>query len=200
MSQIYWKSSPIDNLTDARFFNALSNAWIEFSFNPESPRSVSINQANQISEWIFEPHLVASFGLEQSEHEIFDTLIQTNISNASIPIHHSLMTDADFLPLAFIRLGIDQLSEIHTMSVAPFAFVVQADSSINISQIEAIKILLKKSKVFLNFHTDLSKNIAKLQELPSIGVEIPTQSETKPGLAAVDIYDHLIQSIETSRR
>ena len=48
MSQFYWKASFIDHLTDARFFNSLENAWMEFSFDVLEKRAVTIEKAKAI--------------------------------------------------------------------------------------------------------------------------------------------------------
>jgi hypothetical protein len=70
MSQFYWKASFIDHLTDARFFNSLKNAWMEFSFDVLEKRAVTIEKAKAIKEWLYEPQIVASFGMHQSPEEV----------------------------------------------------------------------------------------------------------------------------------
>lgn len=197
MSQIYWKASSIDNLTDARFFNAMDNAWIEFVFDVLQPRSVTIEQAKSIIEWLYEPNLLASFGLHQSAEEIFYVLNQSSISYASVPFEHELTKDEDFAPLAFIKLSYMQLQDATELEHPPFAFIISMGENISGPQSDMIRQLLRYSKVFLQLPADINSVKSQIQSFDEIGIEIPTQPEQSPGWGAVDIYDHLIDILES---
>lgn len=197
MSQLYWKASSIDNLTDARFFNAMDNAWIEFVFDVLEPRSVTIEQAKSIIEWLYEPNLLASFGLHQSAEEIFYVLNQSSIPFAAVPFEHELANDEDFASLAFIKLSYLQLQDATELEHPPFAFILSIREKISEPQMDMIRELLKYSKVFLQLPADINSVKNQLQSFDEIGIEIPTQPEQSPGWGAVDIYDHLIDVLES---
>ncbi len=197
MSRIYWKASSIDNLTDARFFNALENAWIEFVFDVLEPRSVSIEQAKNIIEWLFEPNLLASFGMHQTPEEILFVLQESSIRYAAIPFEHELVNDEEFAPLAFIKLSHHELRAATELEHPPFAFVIKMQEEISESEQAQIEMLLKYSKVFLQIPSDAESIKNQTLHFSEIGIEIPTQPEKSPGWSAVDFYDHLIDVLES---
>lgn len=197
MNEIYWKASSIDNLTDARFFNAMENAWIEFVFDVLAPRSVTIEQAKSIIEWLFEPQMLASFGNHQTAEEIHFVLTESGIGYAAIPMEHDLAQDEDFLQIAFLKTRKDQLRDALEMATPPFAFVIDYSEGMNENDFHIIEQLSEYSKVFLQLPSDLDSVKQRIQQLPCIGIEIPTQPELSPGWGAVDVYDQLIDTLES---
>lgn len=197
MSRIYWKASSIDNLTDARFFNAMDNTWIEFVFDVLEPRSVTIEQAKSIIEWLYEPNLLASFGLHQTPEEILFVLQESSIRYAAVPIEHGLVKDEDFVPLAFIKLSYQQLPDAVELEHPPFAFIVSMGEKLSEPHMDMIQELLEYSKVFLQLPADINSVKNQIQSFDEIGIEIPTQPEQSPGWGAVDVYDHLIEILES---
>lgn len=195
MSKFYWKASNIDNLTDARFFNALEGSWIEFVFDDTEKRAVSIEQANNITEWLFEPHLLASFGDHQTPDEIYTILKASGIQYAAVSIQHELASDYDFLPLAFLKVTAKDLEGLLNMSSSPFAFIVKIEDELSNEQIEQIQKLQKRAKVFLQLPSDVEGFKGQLAQFEEIGIEIPTEPEDSPGIGAVDVYDYLIDTL-----
>lgn len=197
MNEIYWKASCIDNLTDARFFNALDDAWLEFVFDALDNRAVTIQQAKEIIDWLFEPQVLASFGNHQSPEEIFHVLQETGISYAAVQIEHELAADQDFVPLAFIKLSINQLDAALALEHKPFAFVIKQHDLLASSEIANIQQLLQTSRVFLDIPLEDNSHIkSQLKEFESIGIEIQTEPENSPGMSAVDVYDYFIEALE----
>ncbi|MCO5229987.1 MAG: hypothetical protein M9958_02405 [Chitinophagales bacterium] len=198
MCKIYWKASAIDNLTDARFFNALDEAWIEFVFDKEDKRNLSPEKAISIIEWLYQPNLLASFGANQSSEEIFDTLLNCKIEYASIPIHHELVDDEDFSSLAFIRAERQDLKRLLDLEYPPFAIILQIEQALVAHEIETLKKLQVYSKVFLCYDM-IDVELIKKQTacFDEIGIDIPTQSEDRPGWGAVDIYDQMINALSS---
>lgn len=197
MSQYYWKASSIDHLTDARFFNAIEDAWIEFAFDVLTPRSVTIEQAKSIIEWLFEPQMLASFGIHQTAEEIDYVLTETGITYAAIPFEHELAQDEDFSSIAFLKITRNDLRAALDMPNPPFAFVVDFRDQITETDIPILEKLLEYSKVFVQLPEDISNIKALLSPLETIGIEIPTEPESSPGLGAVDIYDQIIDALES---
>lgn len=195
MSKFYWKASNIDNLTDARFFNALEDAWIEYVFDATEKRAVNVEQANNITEWLFEPHLLASFGNHQTPDEIYSILKECGIQYAAVSILHELSKDQDFLPLAFLKVTTSDLEDILRMPVLPFAIIVKTESQFTDQQLNQIQNLLKKIKLFVQLPSDIEGFKSQLAEFEEIGIEIPTEPEDSPGMGAVDVYDYLIESL-----
>lgn len=197
MSQFYWKTSFIDHLTDARFFNALENAWMEFCFDALEKRAITIEKAKAIQEWLYEPQLVASFGLHQSPEEIHFILSECNMEFASIPILHELAQEDDFLSIAFLKMDISQLDIVNNLPKDPFALIVKTHQELSGTEIEKIKELEKNSLVFLQLPYNFNNIKSQLIRFEKIGIEIPTQPEESPGLSAIEMYDHFIEVIES---
>lgn len=197
MTQFYWKASSIDNLTDARFFNAMENAWIEFGFDVLQPRSVTIEQAKSIIEWLFEPQLLASFGAHQTAEEIHFVLSETGIQYAAIPFEHELATDEDFLELAFLKTKKNQIKAALDMPQAPYAFILDFSEGLQANDLTIIEKLSEYSKVFIQLPENIDKIKEQLQIFSSIGIEIPTEPEQRPGWGAVDLYDQLIDALDS---
>lgn len=197
MSQFYWKASFIDHLTDARFFNSLENAWIEFSFDVLEKRAVTIEKAKAIKEWLYEPQIVASFGMHQSPEEIHFILSECELEYAAISIEHDLVQDKEFLETAFLKINIDQLDRINQLAKTPFALIISMEHSLSDLEIEKIKELEKYSLVFLQLPYNFDNIKSQFMLFDKIGIEIPTQPEESPGMSAVDIYDQFIEAIES---
>lgn len=197
MSQFYWKASFIDHLTDARFFNSLENAWMEFSFDVLEKRAVSLERAKAIKEWLYDPQIVASFGLHQSAEEIFFILSECKIEYAAISIQHELVHDKEFLEIAFLKIDTSQLDIINELAKAPFALIISMDQELSDIEIEKIKELEKYSLVFLQLPYNFDNIKSQFMQFDKIGIEIPTQTEESPGISAVDIYDQFIEAIES---
>ncbi|MCZ2394249.1 MAG: hypothetical protein LC105_10355 [Chitinophagales bacterium] len=198
MCKIYWKASAIDNLTDARFFNALDDSWIEFVFDIEDKRYLTQDKAISIIEWLYQPNLLASFGATQSSEEIFNSLLNCKIEYASIPIDHELAEDEDFMSLAFIRAHRRDLNRLLDLNNPPYAIILQTEQKLDEHEIQKIKKLLIDSKVFLCYDSiDIEMIKNQISNFEEIGIDIPTQSEDKSGWGAVDIYDQMINALSS---
>lgn len=196
MNQFYWKASFIDHLTDARFFNALENAWMEFSFDALEDRAITIEKAKAIKEWLYEPQIVASFGSHQSPEEIHFILSEVKIEYAAISIDHELVEDQDFLAIAFLKIDLSQLDVILQLSKRPFALIISINDTLSDFEIEKIKKLEKNSLVFLQLPYNFDNIKSQFKQFDKIGIEIPTQPEESPGISAIELYDQFIEAIE----
>ena len=197
MSQFYWKTSFIDHLTDARFFNVLENTWMEFCFDALEPRSITIEKAKIIKDWLFEPQIVASFGLHQSPEEIHFMMSECNIEYAAISLQHELVQEEDFLEMAFLKIELSQLDSINTLPKPPFALIISTNQSLSDSEIEKIKNLEKNSLVFLQLPYNFDNIKSQFMQFDKIGIEIPTQPEESPGISAIEMYDQFMEAIES---
>lgn len=197
MSQFYWKASFIDHLTDARFFNTLENAWMEFSFDALEERSIPMEKAKAIKEWLYEPQIVASFGLHQSPEEIHYILSESKIEHAAISIQHELVQDQDFLAIAFLKISISQLDDIDELKKTPFGLIISTNEILSDLEIEKIKKLEKNSLVFLQLPYNFDNIKSQFMLFDMIGIEIPTQPEESPGISALEIYDQFIEAVES---
>jgi hypothetical protein len=197
MSQFYWKASFIDHLTDARFFNTLENAWMEFSFDALEERAITLEKAKAIKDWLYEPQIVASFGLHQSPEEIHFILSESKIEHAAISIQHELVQDEDFLDIAFLKMDISQLDAVGELANTPFALIISTNETLSDFEIEKIKNLEKNSLVFLHLPYNFDNIKSQFIQFDKIGIEIPTQPEESPGISALEIYDQFIEAIES---
>ncbi|MCO5247484.1 MAG: hypothetical protein M9887_00825 [Chitinophagales bacterium] len=197
MKKIYWKVSGVNNLPDARFLNALDDAWIEFVFDGENERYISVEQANAISEWLFEPKLLAAFGLHQSEKYIFDTMKETFSQFASISIEHDLIQDENFLPLAFVRLDNHQIDKALLLNQKPYAFIIKSEHGFSERDLLKVQNLQKNSKVFLSLPENINTFKKKISMFDEIGIELPAIDEQSAGCGAVDAYSEIMESIES---
>lgn len=85
------KASGIHRLTDARYLNALeADTFLGFSFDAIDPAAVTVDQAKEIIQWLYEPAVVAGFGLHQDAAEISYVLEQIGAAAIQIPAEHPL--------------------------------------------------------------------------------------------------------------
>ena len=197
MNHFFWKISGVNNLSDARFFNALDEAWIEFVFDKENERFITTEQANAISGWLFEPNLLASFNLNHSEEEIFHTMKATFSQFASVPIEHSLTSDVDFMPLAFIKLTNQQLQKALALKNKPYAFIINNRNIYSSEELKIIQLLQQESKIFLSLSDDIEVFKDQISIFEQIGIELPSIEEQSPGCGAVDAYHEIMESLES---
>ncbi len=197
MSRIYWKASSVDNLTDARFFNALNGAWIEFVFDDSRERAVTLEQAQKIMEWLFEPKIVASFGDNQDAFEVFQILQEGGIEFASVSIRHELIHDSEFAQLAFFRIHQNEIKEAARLYNSPYAWAISLNGVLSELELKIIRELQDKSKVFLRLPSVTNQMKDQLMEFDKIGIEIPTEPEQSPGMGAADIYDYLMETLDS---
>jgi hypothetical protein len=88
------KASGIHRLTDARYLNALeTDTFLGFSFDALDPAAVTVEQAKAIIQWLYEPAVVAGFGLHQDTAEISCVLEQIGAAAIQVPAGHPLAAE-----------------------------------------------------------------------------------------------------------
>jgi hypothetical protein len=197
MNPISWKAYGVNNLTDARYFNSLEDAWITFQMDALADNPVQVEKAREIISWLHEPKLVAAFGEHQDVGEISFLLLELGIQHPEVSIFHELALDASFVKDAFLECLDDELEDALTLPYTPYAWVVDvALASPNDGEmIRQLKQLSKKSKLFLHTAAD-SKEIKQwLKVLPYAGIQLSIVGEEKPGLSQVDVYAEIIEGL-----
>jgi hypothetical protein len=193
-----WKTSPLNNLTDARYFNALNQAVLTFSFDALHPQAVNIATSKGILEWLYDADLVASFGSHQDTAEINYVLEETGISCVELPFGHVLCHDVDLAPHLYIRLSAEQASEALESSVVPKAWVVELTSTQepNNNLINTLVLLSEKSALYICVPPQSDRVISWVQNLPTTGIELEIIPEERPGWSSVDVYAEIIELLE----
>lgn len=88
------KASSINNLSDARYFNALENIFIGLNFDALHQHHISLQLSHSIISWLFEPKIIAEFGLHQTKEEIDYILNEIDVAGIQIPyINRSIYND-----------------------------------------------------------------------------------------------------------
>lgn|GEM_PF-4524971 len=199
MSTTKWKAAGVNNLTDARYFNALEAGWIEFVFDVLQPQAVTIEKARSIIEWLYEPQLVAAFGLHQDQEEIFYVLTQSGISYAAVPFEHPLVNDPDFAPLAMVYIQKEDIRQALAIPNHPLAWTVALtqDDVQNETLTEQLKALGRHSELFLQLPADPEIVQAWHARIPEAGIQLQIASEEKAGWSSVDVYDTIIEAVSS---
>lgn len=194
---ISWKTSPLNNLTDARYFNALENSVLTISFDVLHPRALDIAKAKAVLEWLHEPDVVAAFGSHQDASEISFVLEATGIQQLELSIDHELCLDEELAPNLFIRISSRQIESAEQHPVQPKAWVLEvgegesgSDWSVRLNR------LATKSSVYLCLPADASQVQFWLKEFPHAGIELQVIPEERPGWSSVDVYDEIIEAVE----
>lgn len=197
MNPINWKAYGVNNLTDARYFNSLENAWITFQMDALADNPVQVEKAREIIRWLHEPKLVAAFGEHQDAEEISFLLHELGIQHPEVSIFHELASDASFVKGAFLECLDDEMEDALTLPYAPYAWVVDvALASPNDGElVKQLKQLSKKSKLFLHTAADSEEIKQWLKVLPDAGIQLSMDGEEKPGFSQVDVYAEIIEGL-----
>jgi hypothetical protein len=192
-----WKTSPLNNLTDARYFNALENSVLTFSFDVLHPQALDIAKAKAVLEWLHEPNVVAAFGTHQDASEISFVLEATSIHQLELPFDHALCLDEELAPHLFIRIASGQIELAEQHPTKPKAWVVEVGSGESGSDWAAqLNRLATGARIYLCMPADASEVIAWQKMFPNAGIELQVIPEERAGWSSVDIYDEIIESVE----
>lgn len=188
---LHWKASGLQNLTDARYFNALEEPWLGFSFNVLDPSAVTVSKAKEILDWLFEPRAVAGFGMHQTKEEIEFILEETAIPYVEVDFGHEWIQYASNLDNTLIRVHANNLKEVQNSGLKPAVWILQLDSFPDQDVIQWIN----SEPVILRSKPE--KEILKqlLEATKPLGFELEILPEEKPGWSAVDIYDEIIDCL-----
>ena len=194
----HWKASGISNLTDARYFNAIENAWISFAFDVLHPQAIGIEKAKAVLEWLHEPLVVASFGLHQDSQEISFVLESTGIKFVELPIAHPLCMQEDLLPNLFVSLDAEEIARAMSLQKLPKGLIVDVEkySASDKRLVEELRTLSKSTLLFIKTVAQVATLKSWLEQIPSCGIELNTLPEERPGWSAVDVYDTIIDELD----
>jgi hypothetical protein len=196
MNPFAWKAHGVSNLTDARYFNSLAEAWITFQMDALADNAIQVEKAKEIIGWLHEPKLVAAFGDHQDEREIRFLLQEMGVQHPEISIFHELALDKSFLKEAFLEFMDDEIAEALELPFTPFAWVVDvALASPNDGDfVKQLRQLAQKSKLFLHTAADAEEIREWLKVLPDAGIQLTVDAEEKPGFSKVAVYAEIIES------
>lgn len=197
MNVALWKAQGVNNLTDARYFNTLNDAWISFDFDALSPQAVTLEKAKEIIGWLHEPQLVAAFGEHQDAAEIQFVLESTGIQHIEISLDHPLAFDKEFCSIAFISVFDDEIDDAVAHPHHPFAWVIDVAlaSHTDGQFIKKIIQLMQHSKVVFFTATNAPEITDWLKAIPGIGIQLDTEGEEKTGFSSVDVYEEVIEKV-----
>jgi len=192
-----WKTSPLNNLTDARYFNALHDSVLTFSFDVLHPQALDIVKAKAILEWLHEPQVVAAFGQHQDATEISFVLGETGIQQLELPFDHPLCLDEELAPHLYIRVVAERLAEAEVHQVLPKTWVVEL-GAVQPGDDWALQLdrLSKHAAVYLCVPAEASSVKGWMKVLPNAGIELQVVPEERPGWSSVDVYDEIIEAVE----
>jgi hypothetical protein len=192
-----WKTSPLNNLTDARYFNALDHGVLTFSFDALHPQALDIAKAKAVLEWLHQPNVVAAFGRHQDAAEISFVLEATGIQQLELSFDHELCLDEELAPDLFIRITAKQIDNAEQHPVLPKAWVVDlGDGTWGADWIAPLKRLATNSAIYLCLPADASVVKSWKNEFADAGVELQVIPEERPGWSSVDVYDEIIDAVE----
>lgn len=179
------KAASVNNLTDARYFNVLENAYIGLNFDALNPKNVTIEKATQLIEWLFEPHLVAEFGLHQTKEEIAFILDKFPFSGWQVDIQH---------PCSGENFGIQKwltINDKHTffdIELTQSAYMIFSEGNLPTQHLDGKAIL---TDIKLDEHIDMRKLTA--QQTDGWNLHLPL--EERPGWSSIDIVNELLEHI-----
>jgi hypothetical protein len=192
-----WKTSPLNNLTDARYFNALNHGVLTFSFDVLHPQALDIAKAKAVLEWLHEPNVVAAFGTHQDAAEISFVLGATGIRQLELSFDHELCLDEELAPNLFIRITAGQIEDAEQHPVMPKAWVLEVgEGASGAAWTARLNRLATNSAIYLCLPADASTVKSWLREFPAAGIELQVIPEERPGWSSVDVYDEIIEAVE----
>lgn len=194
MPTIHWKAAGLQNLTDARYFNALDESWIGFNFDVLSSDSITLSKAAEIMGWLFEPRAVAAFGLHQTPEEIAFILGETGIPYVEVEAGHAWLNSDQSKGNTIIRIRHSALEkmDIRQMEV-PVLWVLDLEEKNDFS--EELKHWIAQHPVIIKTGANAEKVKSIYETLHPLGFELELLAEERPGWSAVDIYDEVIEQL-----
>lgn len=179
------KAASVNNLTDARYFNVLDNAYIGLNFDALNPKNVTIEKATQLIEWLFEPLLVAEFGLHQTKEEMAFILNKFPFSGWQVDIEHPCSHE-DFGIQKWLTIN-DKLAFFNA-ALTQSAYLIFSEGNVPPQHLECKAIL---TDIVLDEHTQAGM----LTTLQADGWNLHLPLEERPGWSSIDLVNELLEHI-----
>jgi hypothetical protein len=176
------KASSINNLTDARYFNALENTYIGFNFDVLHPQHLNLSQAEEIVSWLYNPPLIAEFGIHQTKEEIDYILDKIPFVGIEIPYENRNIYN-DYNKIRFLKITAP-FAAYETMGL-DFLIIDLNNSQINISN--------QHLSIFVEIEDPKSQMIADFDFSKFKGVSLKGKKEERPGWSMVDEWADFIE-------
>jgi len=185
-------STSKENLTDARYFNALEEPWLGFSFDVLDASAVTVDKAKEILDWLFEPRCVASFGMHQTKEEIEFILEETSIPYVEVAWGHEWIQSNSNLENTLIRVHTNDFKEVQNSELKPAVWIVSLESFPD----ETLIHWINNEPVIIRIKPEKETLKQLLDACQPLGFEFAIEPEERPGWSAVDVYDEIIEAIE----
>lgn len=100
---MFIKANSINNLGVARYINAVENIFIGLNYDVLNPKHISIPHSQAIIGWLFEPKIIAEFGLHQTKEEIDYVLNEIEIEGIQLPYTNRNIYN-DYTKIRFLKI------------------------------------------------------------------------------------------------
>lgn len=204
------KASGITNLSDARFFNAAGADWLGFNLDVLNESSISLKQAKEIIQWLYQPKVVLECGTHQDRSEIIHLANELQAEAVQVTSDHPVLEHDHFLYPVHVETTFQELSKMtlkRALRNVPEIEVLVVKWTGDMPSIEEMRKdwkykgreiadLARKYTVLVDLPFRPEWILESLELLKASGIQITCLPEEKPGLSNVDIYDELLSVLE----
>ncbi len=177
------KASSINNLTDARYFNALENTFIGFNFDVLHSQHINILQAEEIVSWLYNPPLIAEFGIHQTREEIDFILDKIPFVGIEIPYENRNIYN-DYNKIRFLKANAPLA--VYETKELDFLMLDINNSLLNIQN--------PHLSIFVEIEDPKNQIIKNIDFSRFKGVSLKGKKEERPGWSMVDEWADFIES------
>lgn len=202
------KISSVNSLTDGRYFAASGAEWLGFRFDDRSPRSVSVDLAKEIKDWLSGPRFIAEFN-ERSVNEINEIVehlgtdcIQTAQDLNFADLSNQIQSVIHYINISNFNTVVDLEAFLKERSTSIAQFVLDfrylQEMKMPFWEAESIRNLCQNYPIFIKWHFDIENILPIVNNLSPFGLDLEGGNEIGTGLQAFDEVSEMLRLLETS--
>lgn len=180
------KASGVNNLTDARYFNALENTFIGFNFDVLHPQHITLSQAEDLAGWLYNPLLVAEFGIHQTKEEIDYILNKISFVGIELPYENRNIYN-DYKQIRFLK--VNNTSEKLEPKELDFLILKSVNNTSDLINLPL--------KIFIEIDDPKNNLFNQIIYRKLAGVSLNGKKEERPGWSMIDEWGDFIDKINS---